>query len=117
MPTHDQSTTERAGLTRQAEGEPFTITRTPSDDPLDYVDDLEGVVREHLPPPVHKIALKWAAMNEDTAIEDFVNALEPHLRDRAPDFRALTTHVLVDMNKEGGPCAAARGGETTPPTS
>ena len=107
MPTHDQSTTERAGLTRQAEGEPFTITRTPSDDPLDYVDDLEGVVREHLPPPVHKIALKWTAMNEDTAIEDFVNALEPHLRDRVPDFRALAAHVLEGGMDEPGTCCSS----------
>lgn len=86
--------------------EPFTIGRTPSDDPLDYVslDALENIVRDHLPPSVHRIALKWGAQQADTILEDFINVLEPHVRARVPDFRALVAHVLIDANA-GGPCA------------
>ena len=92
--------------------EPFTIDRTPSDDPLDYLslDDLECTVKAHLPPAVHRIALKWGALQADTILEDFINVLEPHLGDRVPDFRTLVAHVLVDAN-DGGPCAGARGQE------
>src|SRR5215217_1304676 len=99
-----------------AEIEPFTIDRSTSDDPLDCFDigELEGIVKEHLPPAVRKIACKWVELSEASFLETFVETLEPHLRDQVPGFRALVAHVLADMDSVEGICAAVRGEPRNP---
>jgi hypothetical protein len=86
---------------------------------LDFIplEDMESIVRHHLPPGVFCLALRWLRGSADWDVEQFINALVAH----DPELAGLCAHVLADLRSVEGLCpparARAKGGAAADPAA
>ena len=68
---------------------------------LDFfaLDDLESVIRDAVPPGLHRVVLEWGGRCREEGIAAFIEILEPHLRAQVPGFAAVARHALADLRE------------------